>query len=801
MSVVNLYPKKPDLSFYHKNSEVSYDPTNKYYQATFDFSFEKEIYDLIESFIAMALSDERPGDFGALPQDRRMTNFYFDVLADFNSAPWDKFNAWYFDKKQKVLTSVKSIILNSIMQQKELKVDELEFFTWAALTSLISGMAEDYFQKHFETLKIMRDTLALRLGEAFEIILTEVFRDEELDRLRTEKTGQDKRRIEPLISRYVLMYPDAADMSNVERVIFSRDRYFFIDRQVFNRLLDMFEQVLGASKRLKKHDSLRNILPDMASIKLILADKRDRKNFTKLVQRDREFKRRMVMKYEQGILRRVIREILAETGSCDLVNFVKHDSVLAESLEDHKVRNYLVKQLKTIGSKKSKDLARYAGVAMERVNRSVRSFGGISPKEMEKIMGATLENFSACMRVMNNFLYVRQKYGKKSAYSEEMLGIKVMRQSVLTPVNNPETGMERMECLQIGADQKTRIENLFEEGNLFYVRGQGQIYAGSEGGLRGKKIFMFTDLRNSTETTMKLTKDTAGFLTPYLNTVYKTSVANGGTEIYFAGDGFAAHYANVTDCIRAAYLTHKDFVGLRKEAEEKIKKKEKELFKEAVRLGAVTTDMKPGRIGPVDPKLAEDIKEMLVHLSNPGEMEVEDIIHMVAGNYSMPRVEMGIGITLGELFFAVIGEENNIRFNIVLSPSLTQAARLSGSNAEVKAYLEKLYGMKNMPRKACAYEHKLFNQGIVITQDVFNALRAEVEVETLEGRELNLSYNVYIYYDRSLDRNMALSKLEMPIALKGIEHDIEVFEVFSPAAQVDQYINNYLKGLGKQGKS
>jgi hypothetical protein len=26
--------RKPDLSFYHKNSEVSYDPTNKFYQST-----------------------------------------------------------------------------------------------------------------------------------------------------------------------------------------------------------------------------------------------------------------------------------------------------------------------------------------------------------------------------------------------------------------------------------------------------------------------------------------------------------------------------------------------------------------------------------------------------------------------------------------------------------------------------------------------------------------------------------------------------------------------------------------------
>ena len=58
----------------------------------------------------------------------------------------------------------------------------------------------------------------------------------------------------------------------------------------------------------------------------------------------------------------------------------------------------------------------------------------------------------------------------------------------------------------------------------------------------------------------------------------------------------------------------------------------------------------------------------------------------------------------------------------MLSPSLTQAARLSGSNAEVKKYLETLYGIKNIPRKVYVREKKLFNQGIVITNDVFNKL-------------------------------------------------------------------------------
>ena len=166
---------------------------------------------------------------------------------------------------------------------------------------------------------------------------------------------------------------------------------------------------------------------------------------------------------------------------------------------------------------------------------------------------------------------------------------------------------------------------------------------------------------------------------------------------------------------------------------------------------------------------------------------------MVAGEYSMPRVEIGIGITQGDLFFAVIGEENNVRFNIVLSPSLTQAARLSGSAAEVKEYLEKLYGIKNIPRKAYTQNRKLFNQGVVITQEVFNTLRNEVEVNMIEGKKVDLSYNIYYYYDTVMDRHISLSKLEQPISLKGIDHDVEVFEVFTSVTQVDMYVDSYLK--------
>src|ERR1035437_3195131 len=796
MEGISLFSKKLDLNFYHKDSEVNYDPTNKYYQATFDFEFEKEINDFMHSFIHEAvLSEEKFKDFGALPQDKNMVNFYFDILGDFNNAQWTDFNAWYYSHKARLQAKIKQIVLNSIIQQKELKIDDLEFFTWTSIITLIALMSEEYFQKHFDTLKIMRDTLIIRLGMAFEVILSEIFCDEEVRRKRSERTGQDGKKIEPLINRYVIMYADTADMTHVERIIFARDRAIYTDRTIFNKFNVFFEDMAGFSKRIKINDGFKNILSDMESIKLMLKSKKDRHILMKLIDRDREFKEKITVKYEKSNIRRVLKEIIAETGSSDLLNFIRHDNVIEDIFSENKVKNYFIKLLNIIGNKKSKELARYAGFACDRVQRSAKPFfGGLRAKELEKILTAGIENFSYCLRLMNNFYSIRSKYGKKSAYSEEMLGIKIMRQSMLKTGTDPDTGRESIDCVSIASDQKTRIENLFEEGNLFYIRAEGPIYRGSEGAVRGKKLFMFADLRNSTETTMKLTKDTAGFLSPYLNTVYKTSIANGGTEIYFAGDGFAAHFAKVSDCLRTAYIIHKEFAALRREAEEKIKAKERSVFKELVRIGAITTEMNTGNLSNIDHNAQSgEVRDFLAMIiRNPG-MKIEEGLHIVAGEYSMPRVEIGIGITEGELFFAVIGEENNVRFNIVLSPSLTQAARLSGSAAEVKEYLEKLYGIRNIPRKAYSQNKKLFNQGIVITSDVFNTLRNEVDVNMVEAAKIEISYNVYYYFDPVLEKYISLSKLEQPIALKGIEKDVEVFEVFTTATQVDAYVNNWLK--------
>jgi len=419
-------------------------------------------------------------------------------------------------------------------------------------------------------------------------------------------------------------------------------------------------------------------------------------------------------------------------------------------------------------------------------------FNTLSKREFERAALESIENMSYCQRVIDEFFAVRGKYGKKSAYSDEMSGLKIIRQTEIRQIWLEEEKKESIGCAAIPVEKKTRIENMYEEGNLFYMRAEGPVYPGAGGSTRNSKLFMFADLRNSTETTMKLTKDTAGFLTPYLNTVYSVSKEHAGTEIYFAGDGYAAHFGTATECIRAAYCVHGEFAKLRREAEDGIRRKEKEICAGLLREKVLTQDMKLSEAASAGRALSGELAGFFRILNKNPEIAPENAIRLLAEEYSMPKVEIGIGITLGELFFAVIGEEK-VRFNIVLSPSLTQAARLSGSNAEVKQYLEKLYGVRNIPRKACVNSKKLFNQGIVITGDVFEMIRKEVDIKLCEPEKTGLSYGVYYYYDSVLNRNISISKLEQGVSLKGIEGDVEVFEVFTPAAAADSFINEKLK--------
>ncbi len=793
--IIEISPACIDINFVHKNSEVAYDPTNKFYQITFPYEFEKEVFDFINSFVTLIFSVDGFKDFGALPSDKNMVDFFLNIYAEFNDLNWQKFSEWYYDKKNRLHLKLRNIILNAIDNQKKTKIQDLEFFTWLSIITLFSSLTEEYFFKHFEKFSILKDTLHYLLGRIFEIILIEIYEDREIDKIRIEKTWADKNKIKPLINRYIIIYSDIADLANIEKLLFSKDKMIFIDRTILTKFFQIFEEIIQNTKKIKVNGNLKNILSNLSSIKLILSGKKEKKYFLKSIAKDREFKERLIVKYEKFKILNMIRDIIKDIGSNELLNFVKQEEAVEDMFYDKRLQNYVKKAAKVLESKKIKKLLEYIYEASDRISRSTNKFfHTLRGRELEKIIEAALENFSYYLTLTNNFYTVRQKYGKRTAYSDEMLGIKILRQSVITV--KVENTKEILLCQMISDDKKVRIENIFQEGSLFYIREEGPFYPGDEEKQGKKKYFLFADLRNFTETTMKLTKDTASFLTPYLNSVYKISKEQGGNEIYFAGDGYAAHFNKITDAIRTSYLIQSEFFKLRKQAEEKVKEKEKKIYLDLIKLGIINANKQIINTKINEGKLDDDIMEILQEVSFK-KADLDEIIKITAQKYSMPVVEIGIAITEGELFIAVIGEES-VKFNIVLSPSLNQAARLSGSSPDVKDYVDKLYGIKNLPRKVFSYKKKLFNQGIVITQEVYNSLRNEVEILFIEKEKSGLSYDVFYYFDRKLEKYISFTKLDEPVNLKGINYDIQIFEIFSPATQAGPFIENWIINNKKQ---
>lgn len=793
MAKTPLVSSKLDLKFTHKDTEISYDPSNTFHQVTFSYNFEKELHDFIDSLVSLCFTDEKFRDFGALPHDFNMTSLYFDMLRDFPRLPWESYNRWYYERKARFSGVFRELILNSINTEKDSGIKGFEFFSWASAATLTALMVDEYFMKHFEKLKIMKETLVYIISRALEIVFYEVYADSFVDKYRAEKTGADKKNIEPLTSRYCLVYYDQADRTHIEKMIFSRDAVIFIERETANGMMQVFETVVEASKRVERKDTPFNVYADDRNIRLILAGKKEKKMFVKLCRKDRALSGRVTAHREKKMIFKALTALAASGPSQELLNVIRHPEVINDMFEEKKALAYILKALKSMKKTDADSLAAKIKEACSRVERSKnRIFNTLSAGSFEKALASAAEDFSLHLRMIKEYTEIRKRFGRRSAYGEELSGIKIMRQGEIKNVLDEETGLSQDQLVPIPMDKKTRIENLFEEGNIFYMRADAKMSASTAGAKRGKKFFMFADLRNSTETTMKLTKDTAGFLTPYLNTVYSVSKSQAGSEIYFAGDGYAAHFNSAADCVRTCYMIHSEFAKLRRDAAGKLKEKEKELFKKLVHGKIIDENYTVKISGEPDSSCGEDIKDFVkLAEKNPG-INVMDAVNLVAKEYSMPMVEIGIGITMGELFVAVIGE-GEVRFNIVLSPSLTQAARISGSNNDIKAYLEKLYGIKNMPRKAYAREKKLFNQGIVVTDEVFDALRKEVQMEAVNANAAGLSFDSYYYFDSVVNRYICMSKLEDTIMLKGIEGEVEVFEVFTPAAQTDGFINDYLK--------
>jgi class 3 adenylate cyclase len=293
---------------------------------------------------------------------------------------------------------------------------------------------------------------------------------------------------------------------------------------------------------------------------------------------------------------------------------------------------------------------------------------------------------------------------------------------------------------------------------------------------------------------MKLTKDTASFLTPYLTAVDTEAQAAQGERIYFAGDGYAAHYRYSADAIRAAYNLAGRFIQLRSQSTEEHRRRVKAIYQEAKALNLPwlkprTLEKSLGSLkaGTVSAEVRAFLQQLA---SQPAESITEEILMKVliklASDYCMPRVEVGVGLTSGELFQAMVGAEDRPKYPIVISPALTQAARLSGSSDAVKKHIEEKLPQP-FPFHAHAWDQKLFNRGIVITDEVYEKLQTEVHIKKVEQKiKIFEKESFFYYYDTRLNKRLILRNIPETIALKGISKPCHIYEVILPYSVTDK---------------
>jgi hypothetical protein len=162
----------------------------------------------------------------------------------------------------------------------------------------------------------------------------------------------------------------------------------------------------------------------------------------------------------------------------------------------------------------------------------------------------------------------------------------------------------------------------------------------------------------------------------------------------------------------------------------------------------------------------------------------------VAATLVMPRVDIGIAITAGELFFALVGQgatEKEEKIKIVISPHLSQAARLSGSSEEVKNYIETHYPQP-FPYYVYAWEKKLFNRGIVITEKVLDAIKSETSIQPFTAKEDPFRQEkLFAYNDSILQKKIIIRHINEMVMLKGISEPCRIYEIATNGSLLDKH--------------
>ncbi len=801
MGVRQSLPERADVFvFEHKESQVNYGGDVQFHQAAFPLAegetrgFEEVVYFAVRRFTEI-LQEPVSREPVRVIADAELADIYFDQWRETPRLSANAFQEWTQHELHAVASAYRRLRVNAIQQELETGIVRLDYFVSLAAVTLSTEIIAEYFEKTMEQLGNLATAARLTLGRCLALQLQRVENEAALlqmqqAKLRRPETDPGCRR---LLNPLILGFADAADLGLVEEIQHGPNP-FHLSAQFTHQLTTLVKSVLEKSRRLQAAN-LRRALAEPAALQAVLQSRPD---FRRLV---REFRRRSDLRtqliYENTLvsLRRVLRELAAKEPDGEVLGFVANERQMGELLTKGAQRRRLLRHLKArhgSWADKIRDTLEDGMFLVRRARR--RWWGRLSGKELAQEVTAGLNRLAQFLSQVEDFRLLRSHYGRDTNRAASWQGLKLWRIYEMVHQDTADANRHTLILVDNWPRCHDEVLNAFAEGNLFLCRSTGEIYPLSQQ-RRGLTMFLFADLRNSTETTMKLTKDTASYLAPYLTAVDSCAEASGGQRIYFAGDGYAAYFLGARDAIRGAYRLSAQFSRLRALSSEERRRRAREIYMRAkeTRLDLKRPAVLRKGFMALDARLlAPEVKDLLIRLGAQKENVLSQetltrVLARVAEIYSMPRVDAGVAITSGELFFAMVGEEGKAKTPIVISPALTQAARLSGSSDAVKNYIEEKLPHP-FPFAVHAWEQKLYNRGIVVTEDlVEEVLRQEAEVLPLTVREKPFEREKLIYFaDPDLKRRILLRYVDEPVFLKGIDLPTHVYEVILPGSALDK---------------
>lgn len=796
-------PERSDrFLFEHRSSEVNYGGGARFHQAAFPPSEHPEedlevlVFRMVQRF-AELLQASGPAAEPAALSGKDLSEIFFDQWGETPRLSSAAFGEWHQRQVGAVAELYQRIRLRAVTQEKECGVPRLGYLAGLAAVTLISTVITEFFEKQIEHLGPLATQARLTLGRGLALALRGVEESPELRQGRLEYLGRaetedDCRR---LLNPFSLGFADTADTGLVEEVLAGANPYRLSNR-LRTRLLALVQQTLARSRSVELTDA-RRALSEPGAVEACLGSPQDRRRLVKALRKQRELLPQLVLENVLYDLRSILRDNAVQGPLPELLPYVANDRQLNELVTRSSCRSKLFKSLADRRSPQVHAVRTALRGGLRRLRRSRRGgFGRMTAKECLAELGAALRRLREYLADTEDFRLLRTHYGRDTNRSLEWQGLRLWRAYELSLRTPAPPGEGPLALVPVWERYRADAENAFAEGNCFLFRAEGECYPPS-GQRRRRTLFLFADLRNSTETTMKLTKDTASFLAPYLTAVDVEARAAGGERIYFAGDGYAAHYPRAGSAVRAAYLIAARFHKLRLVAVEEHRRKAKDILQvlrarnlDWRKPAALQKAWKEAGTRTGEPEFRDLLSDLVGY--EAGEV-TEDVVKRallkVAEAYSMPRIEAGIGITGGDLFLALVGEEGQPKTPIVISPALTQAARLSGSSEVVKSHLDREHGGA-FAFNAQVWEQKLYNRGIVITEEVLDELRTEYEVRSISSPDVVLSKEVLLFYiDTQLKKRLIIRDLIDAVSLKGIGSKVKIFEVAPPFSLLDKHFN------------